>query len=100
MKTLLCLRGTVRDKTYCKKDRGGGSTLNIVSDSNNVISPVVKQWPENKVGGSSPRVSTQIERSFFFLLVAGKNVLEVTNGIVMLAMPVLLGFFVNKAGVM
>lgn len=55
MKTLLCLRGTVRDKTYCKKDRGGGSTLNVESDSNNVISPVVKQRPENKVGGSSPR---------------------------------------------
>lgn len=57
----------VRRKIYCRKDGGETATRNVVSDFKNMTVPAVKQWPENKVGGSSPRSAQRYgEVSFSF----------------------------------
>lgn len=79
MRTALCQHSTVRHKIYCRKDGGETAARNVVSDFKIMTVPAVKQWPENKVGGSSPRSALRYgEVSFSFWLLE-KMVLE-THG--------------------
>lgn len=96
MRTALCQHSTVRHKIYCRKDGGETAARNVVSDFKIMTVPAVKQWPENKVGGSSPRSALRYgEVSFSFWLLEKWCWKHMATGVVTLLLLVPLGSFVN-----